>query len=57
MEWLFKIMKSAAAANIHEKLFNRFLARSGRTCMVRNKLCWDANNTVGLPKEKGTRTT
>ena len=27
---------------------NRPLARSGH--MVRNKLCWDANNVVGLSK-------
>ena len=30
--------------------FNRSFARSGR--MVQNKLCWDANNTRGLPKQR-----
>ena len=30
MECFFKIIKSAAAANTHEKLFNRSFARSGR---------------------------
>ena len=29
---------------------NRALARSGH--MVRNKLCWDANNAVGLSKQR-----
>ena len=29
---------------------NRPFARSGH--MVRNKLCWEANNAVGLPKQR-----
>ena len=31
-------------------LTNRSFARSGH--MVRNKLCWNANNAVGLPKQR-----
>ena len=30
--------------------FNRPFAGSGH--MVRNKLCWDANDAVGLPKQR-----
>ena len=35
---------------ISSDFFNRSFARSGR--MVQNKLCWDANNTRGLPKQR-----
>ena len=52
MECLFIIMKFAAAANIHEKLFNKSFARSSQ--MVRNKLCWEANKIVELPKQRNT---
>ena len=31
---------------------NRAVARSGH--IVRNKLCWDANNAVGLPKQRNS---
>ena len=52
MECLFIIMKFAAAANIHEKLFNKSFARSSQ--MVRNKLCWETNKIVGLSKQRNT---
>ena len=32
--------------------FNRAFARSGH--VVRNKLCWDANNAVGLSKQRNS---
>ena len=32
------------------KWFNRPFERSGH--MVRNKLCWDGNDAVGLPKQR-----
>ena len=37
-----------------EPIANRPFAGSGH--MVRNKLHWDANDAVGHPKHKGTRT-
>ena len=51
-ECLFKIMKTAAAANIHEKLFNRSFAPSGH--IIWKKLCWDRNNAVGLSKQRNS---
>ena len=36
------------ASPLHADRLNKPFARSGH--MVRNKLCWDANNAVGLPK-------
>ena len=34
------------------KPYNRPFARSGH--MVRNKLCWDINNSVGPPKQRNS---